>query len=1591
MKVRIAQSYNPTNKPQQSFAGYFKASTPTENSVAPCTVTLKFKKTKIAHAFLDFVIQYLPLLNTEFPKVDEASVHLTDEQYFYYQRLAMCESGHLSTDYLKDCLLKTLRADEFDFSYQFMLGIIPGDNNSRRLHNLRPSQRKPFLIAPDGTIIPREHKQPMYSPEEKVGFSQPQSNTLLDPNALSRAFGFSRDHRNEKLYGIVTHKDDSLFNRLLTDDSGTVTRIFDFDTGESAEFGLDRLKDTFYTATQLDEFKKANKRARKSNPRTNEVLARIRFNPYRTVISICSDTLEARLLAYDFSQELLDHYKIYAENNSLTVNPNFRIPIIFYIRKNIASSFFTQVYHDIEQYTDQMRAKDEAEAVRIHADEQEKLKYYKRNNFEFLLGLTNITKEILLDKCLDKPLAYIMMKNGYTRMLMRLLKTPALRKHVFDSLIKEYLYLFRKNDPIIASLVLAEQFDLADELVKATNTDKLNIQIERSAFKDLNSYLLHHGNPRQIEYMGLDDMLIKAADKNEWVTVRLCLKEFSNINNSTFIALYSKATLGKKACESKFMLQKCIEIDSFIIELFKTAIKLQHWEHVESLLLNPLNYENKALLGSGLIRAIRDKKVLTARLLIKAGACPEKNQNDKHFIEGALFETLDNRLIELIPDVFKVEEGYTDDDAPIRLLVALHLSQELVGPSSVPCLEIIKKKFEKPDPKILKIVICYLFLKALSENNPQLAEIRLIKLCHHYNFLRKDNNSIKEALDIIMDHFHDAAKSFCILYTGHIFSYITKIYLDEKCGHKILRILTSSDDSTHYSKKLQGNVFYNLFQHMSTDTVEIVKSIKRDFIDNDADSLQKENKLCAWYSKLNDYFIRTINSNALSEEKILCLFDFGLELYGKNCAETLEILLIKGYLKAAEKVMTRPKITEDEFIECVSVLTRYSHTIRALAPTLLNKIKPEHITKLSSQHYARVKDLIMEFLKLDNVNDNAVIITQFYKTAIQRKEWKDVELFTLTPIIHLNKPLLGVALKASIQDKKDAAARLLIKEGALLEKSDSHTHFIEGVLYHTLANRLFELIPDAIEAEAKYDDEAVQIRYLVALQLSYELGNSASICQLENIKDKFENPDPRPIKIAICYVFLKTLSGGNTQLAEERLIKLCHKYHLLSDDNDNINDALDIIIEYYYDASSSISHSYTLYNPRTVLSYIVKHYLSEKNIDRLIFLLTYPKKQSSVYFFCMHGHIYTLLLTHLSHENVTTIKSFICEYINNDKYNQYEFNIVNRWQSDLKTHFESIMSREHYNEENILLLFEIGLTLSEDLHSKALDPFLEKGFLKAASKILADPKLRNQNLGNCIDVLKFYPQHVQFLAPFLSNRIMPSHVSKLCFSKSALRKIQVTKDEIIAMLKHTKNNPTENNSQYWDFYYTLDYSTLTESLEIEKELAQLLKSSTIKHLVLIFVVDRFRCYLEPFQDKISKADTNIWPNLTIAFITKGTLYDGLTRELIETIDPQQSEILAILNNYLIDVNAMPSDEVIEATYTKVMELFEHATQSKSAPASSAGSDQFDINAKFATYMKSLNIELAKPQVSTCRLEASLPTTDENTDSNFGELPVYYLK
>lgn len=947
----------PTTAENKPFTHFFKTSRRFIHSCTPDIITFQFKDENTTARFYQSLKEKLPLLNTEYPKIAHREVQLTKEEELFFLRLVMCESGKLDTGYLDESLLKTLRADEFDFSYQFILGIIPGHKNARRLHNLRPKERKRFIITPDGTIICSGDKKAMYTPQQKEGFSQIQSNTLLDPNALSKAFGFFIDARNSKLYGIITHKDDALLNRLLTDDSGTINRIFDHDTNEIAQKSLENLRDRLYTTSQLQEFKKANQKARRINSRTNEVLSRIRFNPYRSVVCICADTLEARLLAYDFAQELLEHYRIYAKGNGYTLNPNFKIPIIFYLPSNKPIS---RQLHDIKLYTQEMLTEDREKATKIYNNIDNRLEQYKKNNFEFLLGLPEITSEILLDEYLGMPLAYIMMQKGYTRMLMRLLRPKllpssstdvedesSLRAIVFRSLINRSPALFEQNDEIISKLVLAEQFDIANKLIAVTGSKKNNLKLRLDGHTTLLYYLLEKGNPRQIAFMGLDEMLLTAASHWRWLIIKLCLKEFRNISEDTLKKISNISKDNRNISTSAFLYQLLPTSKEIVNNLLYLAILDRNWNVIIKLLKLPRELLDHALLADAAFNMLNDNKpeltILVLKFLLQNPSAIYTTSIKGSKIAGCLYVAITHGFVDLIPYIIELERRFQDEFVHVRFLVALELSYELGNSEIIAILEKNVDLANITDPLTIKKAICYLVTRAFSDDNNDLAKKRLLNLCHKYQLLPIKNDDFYDAIQIVIDYLSIIAPSEWSI-NSKIIPHLTKLFLDNRDIRNLNRLILP-EDGDFYSALYHpiSYVFETLLLNLSPSNIVFIKQYYNDHIKPGCGSARAK-----WKEKLYRTYEQVTRGEKFDEEHALLLFEVGLLFNKASFYIGFEEAINRQAFKVAKFLFEHPAVNEEIRDNLIDILLRGDlSAINTFMPTLENRIKPLHIRSFS--------------------------------------------------------------------------------------------------------------------------------------------------------------------------------------------------------------------------------------------------------------------------------------------------------------------------------------------------------------------------------------------------------------------------------------------------------------------------------------------------------------------------------------------------------------------------------------------------------------------------------------------------------------------
>ncbi len=756
------------------------------NSKGLLQIIFKGDHEQIAGAYVDFLRPILILRDTQYPQCVDSHMVLREEQYFFCRRFVMNNNGKLVLRdpkdlFNNDMLLKTLRADAYDFSYLFILGIIPGINGVRRLQNLRPKSRQPFTVTPNGIIEKRFCRNATHSPEEKKGFSQVQSCTLIDKHLLSPAFGFAKD-RNSKLYGLMTDSRDALFTRLLVNDSGTVSRPFDHDSQESAgnswayhAYNAPKNAKSFFSKHEVEGFKARNIENRTNKiGSTNECLARLRFNPYHSVVSICSDTLESRLLAADFAQEILEHFATYAEHMGAILNPAFRVPIIFYIEQT--GLLKKSSGHDIKLYTDDMFQKDQAQALAIYNNNIRRKEKYESSDYEFLLGLPEITLDILLEPDVwvnsltssKVPLALVMMRNGHVRMLARLLRIgkktqPNIRKELVDYIVANKL--ITQNDRAITELILAEQFDMVDTFIAETQSFVKNLPPGyRGSGPTLPDQILEYGTPRQIKYAGLEQTWL---DKpiNNWVPVLLFIKEHPNLPRPFLGALLRRASASQEYNAAKFLL-KCgapttavdapssdsLNKDSVLIESIapiSIAAMEKDWEMVHLFSQFQTDDEDRSEFGYALLAALRDGQRNLVRQLLQNGAKATWRNNPYYSFHCRLTSTLhialERGFDELLPQLIDYEDTYTDIYSVYRNSQALKLAYAKNNQEAVDLIQRRLGPLELNEPVTKEAMIYEQILEAyFTEGRPH-ANQRLLVFSQENQFLPSDDELTSSA------------------------------------------------------------------------------------------------------------------------------------------------------------------------------------------------------------------------------------------------------------------------------------------------------------------------------------------------------------------------------------------------------------------------------------------------------------------------------------------------------------------------------------------------------------------------------------------------------------------------------------------------------------------------------------------------------------------------------------------------------------------------------------------------------------------------------------------------------------------------------
>lgn len=801
-------------------------------------VIFKFPDAQTANAFFDFTYAVLPIRKAEYPKINNAEFILTDEQHYCYQFYAMQCSGKLTPEMLGDqYFLKTLRADTLDYSYAFILGIMPGSAQTKR-QNLRYMNRGNYTIDAKGRPKPRINKEPMYTPDQKKGFSQIQSCTFIDNKLLSPAFGFTKE-RNRKLYGLMTHWHDALINRMLVNDGGTVGHVFDVQNitlNNYKSFSQESSnKKRWYSTDELGEFKTRNIKERPDNLNTNECLVRLRFNIYRSIVSICSDTLESRLLAYDFATELLETYAEYAEKNGLGFNKNFRIPILFYIRKklkNILGQSYDQdmtlggVKHELKFYTKEMYEEDRKKAAEIYGDLEQRRGHYQACNYEFLLGLPTITPAILLEEeSHGLPLICAMIRNGYVRMVGRLVRKSSDRKNLLNDVCQELLKrnCINRNDNLISQLILAEAFDIAEMLIGVTKSDKYSLSIGSTT---LVSHLINYGNPRQLNFMGFDTILIRAAEHGAWVTIILCIKEYPEIDKGLLGKLLCYACQRSKYKEAELLLKMGAYISSEVwgLRAIQHAIEKKDWAMVGIFAQFPADSDDFAIYGFALLKALQYQQRGIAKLLLLAGAKPYWRRFIKdHEMESALYYAVEHGYDELLPDLIKHESGFGRSIATTRRWLAADLATVKKNEQAIELLS----EFRMSDSLFMddRQLVCRLVVEALAIGNREIAIYRLKKNLSSLKLESNDHNIIMQGFRIVKDHLVWSFSFLSKHYKKNALRNIVEILCEHKEELLLIELAKYFRTLREYSWFIDDIFFETILKKISAHNIDFIRGL----------------------------------------------------------------------------------------------------------------------------------------------------------------------------------------------------------------------------------------------------------------------------------------------------------------------------------------------------------------------------------------------------------------------------------------------------------------------------------------------------------------------------------------------------------------------------------------------------------------------------------------------------------------------------------------------------------------------------------------------------------------------------------------------
>ncbi len=307
----------------------------------------------------------------------------------------------------------------------FIDGILPGNIH----HPLRRTDKRKYIV--DGTgVHERSSKKPLFTADEKKGFSKAQAASLGTPVQHATVFNFG--YRQQCVTGIAFFdmRNVLLTNMLSTQDFGSEGRTREFDNIMSAEifFTTKRTEKTLFSRAEFSEFKRALEDPQNAKQvRPNECLVRLRWTSDGScVLFINTDTLETRLLA--LAQAKILKQRLLQMN---LCDNAFEVSICYYSPRN--PDIHLKMYGREEQAMDMSLFREIATCPALR-----NIKYLA-DGYEFLLHvsaaeLQAINAVDILEK--QSVLAYIAAGDGY-HLIDYLIQLGLVGQDIYADMIRE--------------------------------------------------------------------------------------------------------------------------------------------------------------------------------------------------------------------------------------------------------------------------------------------------------------------------------------------------------------------------------------------------------------------------------------------------------------------------------------------------------------------------------------------------------------------------------------------------------------------------------------------------------------------------------------------------------------------------------------------------------------------------------------------------------------------------------------------------------------------------------------------------------------------------------------------------------------------------------------------------------------------------------------------------------------------------------------------------------------------------------------------------------------------------------------------------